>query len=423
MRIDVVTIFPEYLDPLGLSLIGRARERDVLDVRTWDLRQFTDDRHRSVDDAPYGGGAGMVMLPEPWGRALDTIADQGRDQPSAEPTIVFPAPSGQRFTQQVAAELSGSGWLVFACGRYEGIDERVWEYAHARHPGRVRTLSLGDYVLNGGEVAALAMIEAIARLVPEVIGNAGSLAEESHADGLLEYPVYTRPPSWRGYDVPAVLRSGDHAAGARWRREQQRQRTRARRPDLLAPSALADHHAPARGGPAQLPAELPAGLTVRAATPADAPELLVVQRGCWLEEGRINNTWDIPPLTEDLAQLRAGLADWTWWLVHDQGRLVGGVRARSRGLTWHIGRLMVTPDLRGRGLGRWLLAFAEEQADAQVSQFALMTGAASSRNLRLYRKAGYRPVPEQPEPGVVVLAKPRRGTPLAGPPWVQGKPT
>ncbi len=228
MRIDVVSIFPSMFDVLGVSLLGRARESNLLDVRVHDLRAFTHDRHRTVDDTPYGGGAGMVMKPEPWGEALDAIA---RDA-AASPVFVFPSPAGELFTQATARELSGAAHLVFGCGRYEGIDERVFDYA--RRLGTVRLISLGDYVLNGGEVAAIAMIEAVGRLVPGVVGNPESLVEESHEDGLLEYPSYTKPASWRGRDVPEVLLSGHHGKVAQWRREQQVERTRSRRPDLLA---------------------------------------------------------------------------------------------------------------------------------------------------------------------------------------------
>lgn len=227
MRIDVVTIFPTFFDVLEVSLLGKARGAGLLDVRVHDLRDHTSDRHRTVDDTPYGGGAGMVMKPEPWGLALDEIAaDAG-----TRPVFVFPSPAGERFTQATARELSQRDHLVFGCGRYEGIDERVFSYAATL--GEVRLVSLGDYVLNGGEVAAMAMIEAIGRLVPGVVGNPDSLVEESHEDGLLEYPSYTKPASWRGYDVPDVLLSGHHGRVADWRREQQVQRTRERRPDLL----------------------------------------------------------------------------------------------------------------------------------------------------------------------------------------------
>lgn len=231
MRIDVVTIFPAYLEPLGLSLIGRARVDGLLDVRIHDLRTFTHDRHRTVDDTPYGGGAGMVMKPEPWGEALDALLDEGAEGAGAVPHLLVPAPSGVPFSQAMARELAAQPWLAFACGRYEGIDERVFVDAARRMP--VTPVSLGDYVLNGGEVAALAIIEAVARLLPGVIGNAESLVEESHEDGLLEYPVYTKPAFWRGLDVPEVLLSGNHGAVAAWRHDQRVARTRERRPDLM----------------------------------------------------------------------------------------------------------------------------------------------------------------------------------------------
>ena len=189
-------------------MLGKARQSGLLDVRVHDLRAYTHDRHRTVDDTPYGGGAGMVMKPEPWGEALDDIV---RDA-AASPVIVFPSPAGERFTQKIARELSTEEHLVFGCGRYEGIDERVFDYA--ADLGRVRLLSLGDYVLNGGEVAVMAMVEAIGRLIPGVVGNPESLVEESHEDGLLEYPSFTKPAAWRGRDVPPVLLSGNHGAVA-----------------------------------------------------------------------------------------------------------------------------------------------------------------------------------------------------------------
>ena len=230
LTLDIVTIFPDYLAPLGQSLLGKAIERRQVQVRVHDLRQWTDDVHRSVDDSPYGGGPGMVMRPEPWGRALDSLApaDTG-----ARPLLVVPTPTGERFSQAIAAELAAESWLLFACGRYEGIDARVLEHAATRM--RVREISLGDYVLAGGEVAVLVIVEAVARLLPGVLGNAASAGQDSFSDGLLEGPAFTKPASWRGLDVPHVLRSGDHAAIARWRREQAERRTRERRPDLLPP--------------------------------------------------------------------------------------------------------------------------------------------------------------------------------------------
>ena len=231
MRLEIITIFPDYFAPLRLSLIGKAHDDGLIDVTVRDLRDYTHDRHRTTDDTPYGGGAGMVMKPEPWGEALDAVLDTVPAGATA-PTLIVPTPAGEPFRQVIAEELAGLGHLVFACGRYEGIDARVAQWAATRMP--VRELSLGDYVLNGGEVAALAMIEAIVRLVPGVLGNPESLVEESHtADGLLEYPVYTKPPTWRGLDVPEVLLSGHHGRVAQWRRAQSEALTAARRPDLM----------------------------------------------------------------------------------------------------------------------------------------------------------------------------------------------
>ena len=231
MRIDVFSIFPEYLAALDLSLIGKARQDGLLDLRVKDLREFTTDRHRTVDDTPYGGGAGMVMKPEPWAQALSTALD-GVPEGAARPTLIVPSPAGEVFTQKTAYELAATDHLVFACGRYEGIDERVLEWAGEHFD--VRPMSLGDYVLNGGEVAVLAMVEAIGRLVPGVVGNPESLVEESHSDGLLEYPVYTKPSQWRERPIPEVLLSGNHAKIARFRRDEQLRRTSERRPDLIA---------------------------------------------------------------------------------------------------------------------------------------------------------------------------------------------
>lgn len=388
MRVDIVSIFPEYLAPLELSLIGRARRDGLLDVRAWDLRDFTHDRHKTVDDSPYGGGAGMVMSPVPWGEALDAVvADVSGGVPgdrprgavtTGGPMLIVPSPGGTPFTQALAEELSAQPWLVFACGRYEGIDERVYEYAHDVLPGGVRAVSLGDYVLNGGEVAVLAMVEAIARLVPGVIGNQASLTEESHTGGLLEYPVYTKPARWRGYDVPPVLLSGDHGAIDAWRTAQRQERTAQRRPDLLPAVALAGADDDA--------------LLLRLARPADAAELLVLQRCCWMPEGLGAPDVAVPALGESLEDVRAGLARWRTWVVRDvmTSRLVAGVRARQVGADWEIGRLMVAPDLQGRGLGRRLLAHAESQAPSETARIVLETGLEAARNQRIYRKAGYR---------------------------------
>ncbi len=225
MRIDAVSIFPDYFNVLELSLLGKAQKQGLIAFQAHDLRNWTHDIHKTVDDSPYGGGAGMVMKPEPWGEAFDELLTEGR------PTVIFTTPAGQPFNQALAKELSGKEHIVFACGRYEGIDQRVVEYAKTR--AEVLEVSLGDYVLNGGEVAALAMIEAITRLIPGFMGNAESIVEESHSDGLLEYPSYTKPQFWRGLEVPDVLLSGHHAEIAKWRKAQSVERTKAIRPDLL----------------------------------------------------------------------------------------------------------------------------------------------------------------------------------------------
>ena len=224
MRIDAISIFPEFFGVLDISLLGKAKAQELLDVKIHDLRDFTDDKHRTVDDTPFGGGAGMLMKAEPWGQALDSVL-------TAETIVIFPSPAGELFKQATAKELSKAKHLVFACGRYEGIDQRVVEYAASK--AKVRLVSLGDYVLNGGEVAAVAMIEAIARLIPGVIGNADSLTEESHTDGLLEYPSYTKPSTWRGLEVPEILLGGNHAEIAKWRKAKALERTQQVRPELL----------------------------------------------------------------------------------------------------------------------------------------------------------------------------------------------
>jgi tRNA (guanine37-N1)-methyltransferase len=224
MRIDAISIFPDFFQVLDISLLGKAKAQDLLSVNIHDLRDFTDDKHRTVDDTPFGGGAGMLMKAEPWGQALDKVV-------TPETIVIFPSPAGELFKQATAQELSSAKHLVFACGRYEGIDQRVVDYAGSI--AKVRMISLGDYVLNGGEVAAVAMIEAIARLIPGVIGNADSLAEESHSQGLLEYPSYTKPANWRGMEVPEVLLSGNHAEIAKWRKAKALERTEQVRPELL----------------------------------------------------------------------------------------------------------------------------------------------------------------------------------------------
>ena len=386
LRADVVSIFPDYLAPLRLSLIGKAIDTGLVELGVHDLRTWTHDRHRTVDDTPYGGGAGMVMKPEPWGAALDTIVPAGSETTAR---LVVPTPSGRRFTQAVAAELAADQHLVFACGRYEGIDSRVMADAATRM--RVDEISIGDYVLNGGEAAVLVILEAVVRLLPGVIGNPESLTEESHAaehDGLLEGPVYTKPTSWRGLDVPPVLLSGNHGAIATWRRTQALERTRRVRPDL-APGALDGVD----------------GVVVSAATPADAGELFTLQRAAFVAEGRINASLEIPPLTQTLEELAASLLTPGTVLVARSGhRIVATVRGTLRDDgTWWVSRLMVAPDQQRHGLGSALLRRILDAAPPGAPA-GLLTGAASRRNLDLYRRFGFRVVEQGvDEAGVPVV--------------------
>lgn len=244
MRIDLISIFPEFFDVLDLSLIGKAQREGRLAVHRHQLRDFSFDKHRSVDDTPTGGGAGMVMKPEPWALALEHVLTQAQppahaQSPGSEglPTLIIPTPAGEVLTQHTAQQLARTEHLVFAPGRFEGIDQRLLDWAPQHFD--VRPMSIGDYVLNGGESAVVVMVEAITRLIPGVLGNPESLAEESHAHGLLEYPVYTKPARWRGLDVPEILLSGDHAKIAAWRAQQQDVRTRKLRPDLWAKHVVA----------------------------------------------------------------------------------------------------------------------------------------------------------------------------------------
>ena len=316
VRVDVVSIFPEYLAPLDLSLIGKARRDGILDVRVHDLRDFAHDRHRTVDDSPFGGGAGMVMKPEPWAEALDAVvaSGAGRGCRGAAPDRAR-GPGGCRSARRWPARSPTSrGWRSPA-GATRASTSGSTSTPRDRMP--VTVVSLGDYVLNGGEVAVLAMVEAVGRLLPGVVGNAESLVEESHEDGLLEYPVYTRPASWDDAgtvrDVPAVLLSGDHGAIAAWRHAQRLERTAARRPDLLPVSATAGALA---------------DLDVRVATPADAAELLVLQRACWVREGLAAlGRWVVPPLVEELPDVVAGLGEWTTYM----SRACGPPTARRGG--------------------------------------------------------------------------------------------
>ncbi len=412
MRIDVVSIFPDYLAPLELSLLGRATDDGLLEVHTHDLRSWAHDTHRTVDDSPYGGGAGMVMKPEPWGEALDDLLAIPIATAAAEPRLIVPSASGMPFKQADAERLSRESRLIFACGRYEGIDQRVIDHFSARLP--VEEISVGDYVLNGGEAATLVIIEAVARLIPGFMGNPESLTEESHlngpAGGLLEYPVYTRPPRWRDLDVPEVLFSGHHKLIADWRRDQARHRTASRRPDLLPPSHTLTSSDLSGDGPG----DQIGGVELRLANRGDAAELLTLQRACWVTEAQLNDALHLPALTESLDDVIAGLDLWSTWVLRVGGRLVGSVRAGLRGDSWEIGRLMVAPDLQGRGVGKRLLDLAESSAPPEATRLSVFTGAASVSNLRMYKRAGYRPTGEPfvdssgvVDPGVIRLAKRR----------------
>ena len=225
MRFDLISIFPEYFSPLKLSLIGKAQEKNLVSISIHDLRDQAQGVHKSVDDTPYGGGAGMVMSPVPWGDAIDHVLAL---DPAAMHDLIILTPAGQKLTQSLAEELLQCEHLIFACGRYEGIDHRVTEFYQTIPNVRVREISIGDYVLGGGEVATLVIMEAIIRLIPGVVGNPQSLVEESHSlpEDVVEYPNYTKPASWRGIEVPAVLLSGNHAQIKSWREEQALERTK-----------------------------------------------------------------------------------------------------------------------------------------------------------------------------------------------------
>lgn len=233
MQIDLISIFPDYFKSLNLSLLGKAQDSKLLKINVHDLRDFTQDKHKTVDDAPYGGGPGMVMKADVWGLAIDSILEKAQ----SKVVLIMPTPSGKVFNQQMAQDLSSEDHLIFINGRYEGIDSRVVEYYKTDERIKdVKEISIGDYVLAGGEVASIVMLEAIARLIPGVLGNEDSIKDDSFAQGsmekLIEGPVFTRPESWRGLEVPAVLLSGDHEKIAQFRREEALKRTRQNRPDL-----------------------------------------------------------------------------------------------------------------------------------------------------------------------------------------------
>ncbi|QDB78788.1 tRNA (guanosine(37)-N1)-methyltransferase TrmD [Georgenia wutianyii] len=410
MRIDVLTIFPDYLAPLDLSLVGKARRSGLLDLAVHDLRDWTADRHRTVDDTPFGGGAGMVMRPDVWGEALDAVlADDDAGQPAV---LLVPGPGGEVLTQRTAEELAGARRLVIACGRYEGIDARVAEH-YATRPGvEVREISIGDYVLNGGEVAALVVIEAVARLLPGVVGNPESLVEESHgAAGLLEYPVYTKPPEWRGHAVPEVLTSGHHGKVARWRRDRALERTAARRPDLLArlaPDALdpADRRVLADLGWYVAP-EGPRRAVVRPAEPADTAALAALAAATFplacppslgadavaafvathLDEASFARYLTDPQRLLHVAadEVTGALLGYTM-VVLDSPRPGLEEGAGSAELS----KCYVRPDVHGSGLARRLLAACTAAAGARGAETIwLGTNVANRRARRFYERSGF----------------------------------
>lgn len=458
LRLDVVTIFPDYLRVLDLSLIGKAAGTGLIDLAVHDLRDWTHDRHRTVDDTPLGGGAGMVMRPDVWGEALDTVLDLPAEPTAARETatarrrggtrqvLVVPTPAGELFTQRTAEDLAHADQVVFACGRYEGIDARVGEH-YSELGVEVRELSIGDYVLNGGEVAALVIIEAVARLRPGVLGNPDSVVEESHSEaGLLEYPVHTRPVAWRGHDLAASwpgLLSGNHPRIARERREQAIARTAARRPDMVARLEAQrldadDRAALARGGWA-VPrgSHHPAPLELRPALAEDVPALVALARrtfpdacppfltaeqidehiarhltfermGAWQADPRVIVT--LAHLTGDASTeaggVRAGeLVGYSVVILEsqdDDGALPPGLDARpaavsvpassdgGAGLAAELSKVYVDARLRGSGLADALLVHAvHDAATAGVTALWLGTHDGNRRAQKAYRRSGF----------------------------------
>lgn len=425
-RFDVISIFPSYLDALDLSLVGKARETGLIDLAVHDLRDVTTDRHRTVDDAPFGGGAGMVMRPDVWWSAIEQTAGPAEAADPREVILLVPTPGGTPLTQRaahaLAAEASaGDARLVIACGRYEGIDARVAERA-ATAPGirRVQEFSLGDYVLNGGEVAALVLVEAVVRLLPGVLGNPESIAEESfEGDGVLEYPVYTRPAQWEGLGVPEVLTSGHHGAVARWRRERALERTARRRPDLLHALSVPDL---SRTDLATLAAEgvepgphgrLIGPVRVRRAVPADAPALadlaaatfpLACPDSATLGDVRrhvaehlsvqvfadyLNDPDEIVLLAHDASEAALGYA-----LVHADG---GGADAPEYpGAMAELSKCYVLPRAQGTGCAAELMrAVAEAAAAAGAEAVWLGVNGENHAAMRYYRRHGFEPVGER----------------------------
>ncbi len=445
MRIDVVTIFPEYLAPLELSLLGKARTKGTLEVHIHDLRAWTTDKHRTVDDTPAGGGAGMVMRPDIWGKALDDViaagnaggldtsaagstsisaaasltpSDTPTTDPAPAPLLLIPTPAGTPLTQATAERWAGRDRLIFACGRYEGIDARVADEYGERID--VEEFSLGDYVLNGGEVAALVAIEAVGRLVGGVVGNPESLVEESHGSaGLLEYPVYTRPQQWRGHTIPAVLNSGDHGRVARWRRAQALARTAVRRPDMLAraPLTMADKITLVTHGYALLPDGQVAPVRLRKAELDDAAELSALARRTFpdacppeLPQAARQEFMDAYLQTanfvEYLSSERYGI-----WVAEVAGQMrayclvIYGLRPEDeegvievahhlpRGPVAEVSKFYADAAIRSTGITRALMAHAMGEvarAHPELKALWLGTNRTNLRAIRFYERCGWK---------------------------------
>lgn len=445
MRIDLLSIFPAYFAPLELSLMGKAQEAGLLDVHVHDLRTWTEDRHRTVDDTPYGGGAGMVMRADIWGKALDAVIEAGGfagDAPnhvsdvfvdeapvsasvsvaceenvaeSRRVVLAIPTPSGRPLTQERAAQLTSAQQLIIACGRYEGIDQRVADHYRSRGIA-VEEYSIGDYVLNGGEVAALVLVEAVARLLEGVMGNPQSLEEESYSgDGLLEYPTYTKPRSWRDLEVPDVLLGGNHAAIARWRRDRSLERTAHRRPDIvrtLSADALDSRDRECLALNGYLVGECVASLDIRQALPGEdkalsafasrmfplaCPEDMAeedIRR--FIEE---NLTVDVCASWIADEEARVLIAESEGKIVGYSLVLMGAPESMPRGNgtipvddhAAYLSKCYVAPDYHGTGVAGALLERAVRDAqEAGASQIVLGTNARNARALRFYRKHGFR---------------------------------
>ena len=410
MRFDIVTIFPEFFGVLDISLLGKAREQGAVEVEVHDLRNWAQGKHRSVDDTPAGGGAGMVMRPDVWGSALDQVLPAPSEPGRC--VLAIPTPGGQPLTQQILKDLAKADQIVVACGRYEGLDARVAQ--HYRESGvEVLEFSLGDYVLNGGEVAAVALVEGVGRLLEGVVGNPESLVEESHGQaGLLEYPVYTQPRQWRGLDTPSVLTSGDHGKIAAWRRKKSLEKTARLRPDMLRklnPSELsgADRAAIAAAGYLLVPEF--AQVRFRPAVVADLAELselagITFPDACPPQisladiEAHIAREFSQENLASYLADPSAQL-----WVAESGGRLVGysltlrqapqDLGAIPRGSAY-ISKAYTLAEYRGSGVSAALVEQAIEQAREHwdPSAVALATNIGNKRAARFYRKLGFRRV-------------------------------